>query len=66
MLKFDALFAASHILSPCNAPRGGPNSRRKLARCLECILRPLVSNEYLHQVVLNGSIFSIYVYKTLF
>lgn len=66
ILKFEAFLAASQILSWIADPKGGPNSNKKWARCLECIYAPLVSVEYLHQVVLNGSIFSIYVYNTLF
>ena len=40
-------------------PKGGPNSNKNLAKCLECIYFPLVSDEYLHQTVLKESIFSI-------
>ena len=54
------------MLSPILLPNGGPNSNKKCAKYFVYILCPLYSAEYLDHIVLYLSIFSIYVYNTLF
>ena len=64
-INLDVIRPASHILSPFNAPNGGPKSNKKLARFFLCILLPKEWYEYLHQDVLKWSIYSTKVSKGL-